>query len=1032
MTVKGVANPDLAAVEAAAEQLSVHGIDDVRGNLTLPTEGANGVGVAWASSEASVIDASGIVHRPTTGAASAQVELTATLTKGEASVTKTFAATVPALPAQVEPEAYLFGYFTGDSLAGEKIYFGASNGNNAQDWLTLNGGQPVLSSTQGTTGLRDPFIIRSPEGDKFYMIATDLSIGGGTSWDASQRSGSKYIEVWESTDLVNWTDQRHVKVSPDTAGNTWAPEAYYDESIGAYVVFWASKLYAESDPNHTGNTYNRMLFATTRDFRTFSAPQVWQDTGVSRIDSTVIKVGDTYHRFTKDEASVTGCLDILEEASTDLRAVTTTTSPTGAWALKDTCIGKDAGTGAVEGPSVFAANPGDVNGPGYYLFVDEFSGRKYIPLASDELGANADWKIPSSYQLPSPAPRHGTVLPISTEEYQRVLDAYLPDATGAETARVTTQVGTEATLPSKVAVTFADGSSRSMAVTWEAPPVGYADQPGEVQVQGAIAGLSLTATLVIRVISATGDLRLHYDFSLVDGTRVPDSSPYANDGVIRGTGATVSGNVLTLPGGSSSSGAGYVQLPTGMFDGQNTLTISTWLKNETAAGNYAAMFFGSAQNPPSQYWLLNPRNPQGRFKSVVTNGLNSGAPWGTEYGISPTTAANGVAGPLTSSDWGLYTTVIEPGKITGYLNGQLIGSVPTTRTVSQFGSNLVAYLGKSSYPDAFYKGGIRDVKVYTTARTAAEIAGEYFAGVNDPAAVLAALEADAAALDLGPNPIAADLDLPALGEHGSAIAWTSSDAQVIAPDGTVNRPATDDASVTLTATLALAGQTTHPRVRLHGARRHPAEEPRPRRAALRARHHPRRRRPRAAHRHRRRGDRLVVVGARGGRPRRCGSPAGRAAPGDAHRRVHPPRAHIDAHVRGYGARRGTGSRRRLHPLGRHRAHRRTAPRGIRRGDRLHRAQQRTWGALPHAGSREVRCADALPPPRRLVRPRRDRERSRLAHLRLRLGRPHRVHQRTVRALHDVDPLGRARSRRLRQRHRRIPPDVCKYGRRSRL
>src|SRR4029453_11260350 len=279
-----------------------------------------------------VIDASGIVHRPAFGEPAATVELTATLTKGPASVEKEFTATVPALPEQVEPEAYLFSYFTGDTIAGEKIYFGASNGDNAQDWLTLNGGQPVLSSNQGTNGLRDPFIIRSPEGDRFYLIATDLSIGGGTGWDASQRTGSQYIEVWESTDLVDWSGQRHVKVSPTTAGNTWAPEAYYDESIGAYVVFWASKLYAESDPNHTGTPYNRILYATTRDFHTFSQPKVWQDTGVSRIDSTVIKVGDTFHRFTKDEGNATGCVDIIGETSTDLRAATTPTSPTRPWA----------------------------------------------------------------------------------------------------------------------------------------------------------------------------------------------------------------------------------------------------------------------------------------------------------------------------------------------------------------------------------------------------------------------------------------------------------------------------------------------------------------------------------------------------------------------------------------------------------------------------------------------------------------------------------------------------------------------------
>ena len=44
-----------------------------------------------------------------------------------------------------------------------------------------------------------------------------------------------------------------------------------------------------------------MMYATTRDFRTFSEPKVWIDPGYSVIDSTVIKHGGTYYRFTKDE-----------------------------------------------------------------------------------------------------------------------------------------------------------------------------------------------------------------------------------------------------------------------------------------------------------------------------------------------------------------------------------------------------------------------------------------------------------------------------------------------------------------------------------------------------------------------------------------------------------------------------------------------------------------------------------------------------------------------------------------------------------
>ncbi|MEV0197059.1 glycoside hydrolase family 43 protein [Nonomuraea sp. NPDC050691] len=179
----------------------------------------------------------------------------------------------------------------------------------------------MLTSTVGTRGVRDPFIIRSPQGDKFYQIATDLRMHGNGNWDQVQRTGSKSIVVWESTDLVNWSVPRLARVSPDTAGNTWAPEAYYDEGVGQYVVFWASKLYSAGDPNHIGNTYNRMMYATTSDFRTFSAAQVWVDKGYSTIDSTLIKHNGTYYRFTKDErsSSQTPCGKfILAERSTTM------------------------------------------------------------------------------------------------------------------------------------------------------------------------------------------------------------------------------------------------------------------------------------------------------------------------------------------------------------------------------------------------------------------------------------------------------------------------------------------------------------------------------------------------------------------------------------------------------------------------------------------------------------------------------------------------------------------------------------------
>ena len=127
----------------------------------------------------------------------------------------------------------------------------------------------------------------------------------------------------------------------------------------------------------------------------------------------MLKDGGTYYRFTKDEGGGdSGCSDIIQEKSDDLLAVDDASQPgwnvnDTKWKIVDSCIGRKAGTTAVEGPTVFKANPGDTSGSKYYLFVDEYGGRGYIPLGTDDLDDPA-WKVPSTYKLPAqPAPRHG-------------------------------------------------------------------------------------------------------------------------------------------------------------------------------------------------------------------------------------------------------------------------------------------------------------------------------------------------------------------------------------------------------------------------------------------------------------------------------------------------------------------------------------------------------------------------------------------------------------------------------------------------
>lgn len=97
---------------------------------------------------------------------------------------------------QEEYAGHLFAYFKGEDYAdGEQIYFALSKDNDPLHWQELNGGQPVLISRLGERGVRDPFIIKSPLGDKFYMVATDLKIHENEDWQRAVTTGSRSIMV---------------------------------------------------------------------------------------------------------------------------------------------------------------------------------------------------------------------------------------------------------------------------------------------------------------------------------------------------------------------------------------------------------------------------------------------------------------------------------------------------------------------------------------------------------------------------------------------------------------------------------------------------------------------------------------------------------------------------------------------------------------------------------------------------------------------------------------------------------------------
>ncbi|WP_408007740.1 LamG-like jellyroll fold domain-containing protein [Pseudalkalibacillus sp. A8] len=422
---------DQQKAELDTADIVVYNQDNVKGNLHLATIGENDSTITWESSHPVIIKGTaetgddpkelGVVDRPEKDT---EVSLIATISNGEAEIEKTFDVTVIADPGEKEYDAYFFSYFTGEYEGGEEISFATAK--DPLHWETLNNGRSVIQSTMGEKGLRDPFVIRSPEGDKFYMIATDLKMGESTNFDQAQITGSHSIMVWESEDLVNWSEQRMVEVAPENGGNTWAPEAFYNEKTGEYVVFWASSIpneetYGDYPHGRPSGQYNVMYYATTRDFHEFSEPKVMIDDSFPTIDTTFIQDGETLYRFTKSEVNykvyyekatnIFDDLDGIEENGFQFEPVKGT---------KDGNLGLIGHGGNNEGQTVFK----DIHEDKWYLFLDSwpYHVRWTTDLSDGEQLVNN--VLPESeYALP-PGPRHGTVIPITNEEYSALQEKY--------------------------------------------------------------------------------------------------------------------------------------------------------------------------------------------------------------------------------------------------------------------------------------------------------------------------------------------------------------------------------------------------------------------------------------------------------------------------------------------------------------------------------------------------------------------------------------------------------------------------------
>ena len=478
----------------------------VYGNVRLADE-VDGASVSWWSSNPEVINpnyngdiAPGEVNRQDQDvevSLTAQIEKDGTKTKFDQTVL------VKAAAPEINDEdykAYLFGHFVGEGdqwgktvdgqkvTKGEQIFFALADVGQGLKFKDMNGSvgtnydslKPVLTSEIGERGVRDPFMCRSPEGDTFYLIATDLSVctRGGWNNNAGQatKTGSHSIILWESHDLVNWTEERQIKVARDDAGMAWAPEMIFCEETGEYYIFFSSTVLDDYSKGTNAKILERdcVYYTTTRDFKHFGGTKKfisnakYQDNITSRnekdndainndyrkvIDGSAIKIGDYYYSACKDGGNNEDGGGIRIQKTRSL-IPEEQERPDGEYEeavqwefvqnLADVGFKFDnnnADNKVFEGPEWFYLNQADRKDPDVPeigLMADYYHNTSigYVPWATtdveDKNNANGSWRILESgsgagnfnWDNNGNVKRHGTILRITEEEAARLKEAY--------------------------------------------------------------------------------------------------------------------------------------------------------------------------------------------------------------------------------------------------------------------------------------------------------------------------------------------------------------------------------------------------------------------------------------------------------------------------------------------------------------------------------------------------------------------------------------------------------------------------------
>lgn len=294
---------------------------------------------------------------------------------------------------------YLFAYFTGNRVEQEAIHFAISS--DGYNYLALNKNHPVLNSADisSTGGVRDPHLLRCEDGKTFYMVVTDMTSSKG--WDSNRA-----MVLLKSTDLVNWQSSV-VNIQQKYAGQedlkrVWAPQTIYDREAGKYMIYFSMKhadgpdiiyyVYANADFTDLEGEPKQLFFPVN---------------GKSCIDGDIVLKDGLYYMFYKTEGHGNG-----------IKLATTKSLTSGNWTEYEDY--KQQTTDAVEGSSVFKLFDSDK----YILMYDVYMRGSYQFTESTDL---ENFKVIDNEISMNFHPRHGSIIPITQKERNRLTEKWMVD-----------------------------------------------------------------------------------------------------------------------------------------------------------------------------------------------------------------------------------------------------------------------------------------------------------------------------------------------------------------------------------------------------------------------------------------------------------------------------------------------------------------------------------------------------------------------------------------------------------------------------